>query len=57
VFTNDGQGGFQRSFLASGANSVAIVSGDFNGDGKPDFAISNYALDYRPPNFVVIFHK
>jgi len=57
VFTNDGQGGFQRSFLASGANSVAIVSGDFNGDGKPDFAISNYALEYRPPNFVVIFHK
>lgn len=57
LFANDGQGGFERSYLASGANSVALVTGDFNGDGKPDLAITNYAVDYRPPNFDIIFHK
>lgn len=57
VFTNDGQGGFVRSLFASGTNAVSIVSSDLNGDGKPDLVITNYVLDYRPPNFNIFFHQ
>src|SRR5439155_845589 len=32
---------FQRSDYAAGQSPVAIVSGDFNADGKPDLAMAN----------------
>jgi len=56
LYTNDGSGGFQRSYLASGSTSTAILAVDLTGQGKPDLVISNYVLDFRPPNFNVIFH-
>jgi hypothetical protein len=57
VYTNNGQGGFQRSYFASGTNAVALLATDLTGDGNPDLVIANYALDYRPPNFNVVLHK
>ena len=30
-----------RSFLSGGADPFSIVTGDFNGDGKPDLAVAN----------------
>jgi hypothetical protein len=56
VYTNDGQGGFQRSYFASGATSVELLAADFNGDGKIGLAINNYAVDFAPPNFLVVLH-
>src|SRR5438874_1231242 len=32
---------FQRSDYAAGQSPVAVVSGDFNADGKPDLAMAN----------------
>jgi FG-GAP-like repeat len=57
VYTNDGQGGFQRSYFASGANTVSAVGANWNGDGKLGLAITNYLLDYAPPNVNLVFHK
>jgi hypothetical protein len=57
VFTNDGQGGFQRSFFASGAMAVNLQAADFDGDGKIGLAINNYAVDFAPPNFLVVLHQ
>lgn len=57
VFTNDGQGGFQRSYFASGANSVDLLAGDLNGDGKIGLVINNYMVDYRPINFLIVLHQ
>lgn len=57
VFTNDGQGGFQRSYFASGANSTYLLAGDLNGDGKVGLVINNYMVDYRPMNFLVALHQ
>lgn len=57
VYTNDGQGGFQRSYFASGTNSIAVLATDLNGDGKPDVVVNNYNVDYAPPNFNLILHQ
>jgi hypothetical protein len=38
VFTNNGSGGFFYSTNLTGLAAYYIVSADFNGDGKPDFA-------------------
>ncbi len=57
IYTNDGQGGFQRSYFASGTNSMGLLVADFKGNGTPGLAITNYAVDYRPPNFVVVLEK
>ncbi len=57
VFFNNGNGQFTRSFFASGADTVSMVATDLNGDGKPDLAITNFMLGFRPPNADVIFHK
>jgi FG-GAP-like repeat len=57
VFTNDGTGGFKRSYFASGATSIDLLLTDLNGDGKPDLVISNYLVDFAPPNVNVVFHK
>jgi hypothetical protein len=56
VYTNDGEGGFQRSYFASGATAVALLAADLNGDGKPDIVINNY-FDEQPTNFEIIFHQ
>jgi hypothetical protein len=40
VFTNDGQGWFERSFYASGVSIYVMTSGDFNGDGKTDSVVN-----------------
>jgi hypothetical protein len=34
---------FAGSFFASGSGAQEFASGDFNGDGKPDLAITNYS--------------
>ncbi len=39
LFTNDGRGGFLRSFMAAGTGSSQVVPSDFNGDLKPDLAL------------------
>ena len=36
-----------RSTYAVGIRSNALVAGDFNGDGRPDLAITNYELQHR----------
>jgi hypothetical protein len=57
IYTNDGQGGFQRSYFASGANSVDLLVANFKGNGTPGLAITNYTVDYRPPNFLIVLEK
>jgi len=57
IFFNEGNGQFTRSFFASGANSVAIVTSDLNGDGKPDLIFGNFVLSALPANIDVVFHK
>jgi hypothetical protein len=57
LYTNDGTGGFQRSYLASGSSSTAVLAVDLTGQAKLDLVISNYGLGFRPPNFNVILHQ
>jgi len=57
VFINDGKGGFQRSFYASGAAAINLAAGDFNQDGKTDLVVSDYVVIQAPPNALVIFGK
>jgi hypothetical protein len=57
VFINDGKGGFERSFYASGAAAINLAAGDFNQDGKTDLVVSNYVVLQAPPNALVIFGK
>lgn len=57
LYTNDGQGGFEISYFASGTNTMALLATDLDGDGKPDLAITNYKVDFEPPSFVVIFNQ
>lgn len=46
LFLGDGSGGFKhnRNFAVS-TPPIAIVAGDFNGDGIPDFAVANEAVN------------
>jgi hypothetical protein len=55
VYTNDGTGGFQVSYLASGTASVNLLVADLNEDGKPVLAITNYPTLFSPPNQVVVW--
>ena len=57
LFLNLGNGQFTRSFFASGADAIAIVSSDLNRDGKPDLVIGNFVLSFEPANLNVVFHK
>jgi len=43
LFTNDGQGGFLRSFMANGGGSEVVAS-DFNGDLKSDLALGGHDI-------------
>ena len=52
-----GQGQFTRSFFASGADTNSMLASDLNRDGKPDLVITNFMLNYRPPNADILFHK
>jgi hypothetical protein len=54
---NNGSGQFSRSFFAAGAEAIAITSVDLNKDGKLDLVLTNYGLDFRPPNLDVVFHQ
>jgi hypothetical protein len=54
---NKGQGQFARSFLASGANTDNMIAADLNHRGKLDLVITNFMLDYEPPNADVVFHQ
>jgi hypothetical protein len=57
LYTNDGQGGFQLSYFASGADTNTLACADLNQDGKTDVVIVNSGLNFRPPNALVIFGK
>ena len=57
IFFNNGNGQFSRSFFATGADTVSMTSADLNRSGKTDLIITNFGVDYRPPNVDVIFHK
>jgi FG-GAP-like repeat len=47
VWLGDGKGGFGAAsdYTLDPADSVASAYGDFNGDGKPDFAVYTYNTD------------
>jgi hypothetical protein len=57
IFFNNGNGQFSRSFFASGADTVSMTAADLNHSGKTDLIITNFGLDFRPPNVDVVFHK
>lgn len=57
ILFNSGNGQFSRSFFASGADVVAIVTSDLNHDGEPDLVIGNFLLDFESPNVNVVFHQ
>jgi hypothetical protein len=57
LYTNDGQGGFTRSFLASGASTADLIGASFTTANQTDLAVLNYGLTFRPPNALVIFRK
>lgn len=57
ILTNDGQGGFQRSYFASGATAVDLLAAGLRGDGTPGLVITNYMVDFRPPNFLIVLEK
>jgi len=52
IYTNDGQGGFQRSYFASGATALELLTAGLTGNGTPGLAITNYS-----PNFLVVLEK
>jgi hypothetical protein len=54
---NQGNGQFSRSFFASGANAIGIVTSDLNRDGKPELIIANFVLAFASSNFNVVFHN
>src|SRR5437773_2035154 len=45
VLLGNGGGTFQpaRTFATAGSNPVTVAVGDFNGDGRPDLAVTNSA--------------
>ena len=60
VLFGDGAGGFTTDTsgpFATGTGPAAIVTGDFDGDGRPDLAVANFGsgnvtvLMNRPPGF------
>lgn len=57
ILFNNGNGQFSRSFFASGADTVAMTAADLNHNGKADLILTNFQLDYRPPNVDVVLHK
>jgi len=57
VFINNGKGGFERSFYASGAATYGMTSADFNRDGKADLVVCNFVSLVATPNALVIFGK
>jgi hypothetical protein len=57
VYTNEGNGRFQRSAVASGVATYGMAIADFNADKKPDLLLVNYALDFRPLNMVILYDK
>src|SRR5581483_1980951 len=42
VYLNRGDGIFDATYLTAGQGPSCIVAADFNGDGKPDIAISGF---------------
>jgi hypothetical protein len=57
LFTNDGKGGYLLSSFSPGVQSIGGIVADFNHDGKPDLAVQNFVLNYRPTNSVIVLHK
>jgi FG-GAP-like repeat len=57
ILFNNGDGQFARSFFASGADSVALITSDLNRTGKPDLVVGNFVLDSAPPNVNVVYHQ
>ena len=57
ILFNNGNGQFTRSFFASGADAIGIITSDLNTNGKSDLIIGNFVLDFAPPNIDVVFHQ
>ena len=54
---NQGNGEFSRSFFASGASAVGMITSDLNRNGKSDLVIGNFVLGSEPANVNVVFHQ
>lgn len=48
VLLGDGKGAFQGSPITRSSNANNLVTGDFNGDGKPDVAVANVPVCVAP---------
>ncbi len=57
LFTNDGKGAYLVSACGIGAQTYYGLVADLNRDGKPDLAIFNFPLDFRPFNVVIALHQ
>jgi len=57
MLLNAGNGQFTRSFFASGASAIAMITSDLNQDGKTDLVIGNFVLSFEPANVDVVFHQ
>lgn len=57
LYTNDGKGGFQTSYIAAGTSPRAIVSADFKKESKTDLAILGFQPAVPPCDAVILFSQ
>jgi hypothetical protein len=57
ILFNKGNGEFTRSFFASGASAIGMVTSDLDRNGKSDLVIGNFVSGNAPANVNVVFHQ